>query len=87
MRVDVDRAVDRRERALRAVVAAAHAATCADRGGRLLVGEVEALGVDGAVGMSRFAAQADGERLALVKERALAFILARQNELTPVSVH
>ena len=30
---------------------------------------------------------ADGERLALVKERALAFMLARQNELTPVSVH
>jgi hypothetical protein len=30
---------------------------------------------------------ADGERLALVKERALAFMLARQNELTPFSVH
>ncbi|WEF23556.1 DUF1150 family protein [Paracoccus sp. S3-43] len=30
---------------------------------------------------------ADGERLALVKERSLAFLLARQNELTPVSVH
>ncbi len=30
---------------------------------------------------------ADGERLALVKERGLAFILARQNELSPVSVH
>ncbi|TBN41146.1 DUF1150 family protein [Paracoccus subflavus] len=30
---------------------------------------------------------ADGERLALVKERSLAFMLARQNELTPVSVH
>ena len=29
----------------------------------------------------------DGERLALVKERSLAFMLARQNELTPVSVH
>lgn len=29
----------------------------------------------------------DGERLALVKDRDLAFILARQNELTPVSVH
>lgn len=29
----------------------------------------------------------DGERLALVKERALAFMLARQNELTPLSVH
>lgn len=30
---------------------------------------------------------ADGERLALVKDRAVAFMLARQNELTPVSVH
>ncbi|MCZ0962802.1 DUF1150 family protein [Paracoccus benzoatiresistens] len=30
---------------------------------------------------------ADGERLALVKERSLAFMLARQNELTPVSAH
>ncbi|MDM7459392.1 MAG: DUF1150 family protein [Paracoccus sp. (in: a-proteobacteria)] len=29
----------------------------------------------------------DGERLALVKDRAVAFMLARQNELTPVSVH
>lgn len=30
---------------------------------------------------------AAGERLALVKERALAFALARQNDLAPVSVH
>ncbi len=29
----------------------------------------------------------DGERLALVKDRSLAFLLARQNELLPVSVH
>ena len=29
----------------------------------------------------------DGERLALVKERALAFILARQNDFSPVTVH
>ena len=29
----------------------------------------------------------DGERLALVADRQMAFILARQNELTPVSVH
>ncbi len=29
----------------------------------------------------------EGERLALVKERGLAFILARQNDLTPVTVH
>ncbi|MDP5306103.1 DUF1150 family protein [Paracoccus spongiarum] len=30
---------------------------------------------------------ADGERLALVRDRSLAFVLARQNELMPVSVH
>lgn len=30
---------------------------------------------------------AAGERLALVRDRALAFMLARQNELTPLSVH
>ena len=30
---------------------------------------------------------ADGERLALVKDRNLAFILARQNDLEPVTVH
>lgn len=30
---------------------------------------------------------ADGERLALVKERNLAFILARQNDFAPVTVH
>lgn len=29
----------------------------------------------------------DGERLALVRDRQMAFMLARQNELTPVSVH
>lgn len=29
----------------------------------------------------------DGERLALVRDRDLAFLLARQNELSPVSVH
>ncbi|TNH39470.1 DUF1150 family protein [Paracoccus haeundaensis] len=29
----------------------------------------------------------DGERLALVQDRALAFTLARENELRPVSVH
>ena len=31
--------------------------------------------------------KADGERLALVKNRSLAFILARQNDLAPVTVH
>lgn len=30
---------------------------------------------------------ADGERLALVKDRKLAFVLARQNDLAPVNVH
>ncbi len=30
---------------------------------------------------------ADGEQLALVRDRALAFILARQNDLAPVTVH
>ncbi len=29
----------------------------------------------------------DGERLALVKDRDLAFALARQNDLAPVAVH
>ncbi|MBU2958758.1 DUF1150 family protein [Paracoccus sp. 1_MG-2023] len=29
----------------------------------------------------------DGERLALVTDRKMAFMLARQNELSPVSVH
>lgn len=29
----------------------------------------------------------EGERLALVKERGLAFVLARQNDLSPVTVH
>ena len=30
---------------------------------------------------------AAGDRLALVRDRALAFALARQNDLAPVSVH
>lgn len=30
---------------------------------------------------------ADGERLALVRDRNMAFILARQNDFAPVSVH
>lgn len=29
----------------------------------------------------------EGERLALVKERKLAFVLARQNNFSPVAVH
>ena len=31
--------------------------------------------------------RADGARLALVKDRNLAFVLARQNDLAPVTVH
>ena len=31
--------------------------------------------------------KANGQRLALVKERDLAFVLARQNNLSPVTVH
>jgi len=30
---------------------------------------------------------AEGERLALVRDRELAFVLARQNDLSPVTVH
>ncbi|MGR3500769.1 DUF1150 family protein [Pseudaestuariivita sp.] len=30
---------------------------------------------------------ASGERLALVKDRQLAFVLARQNDMAPVTVH
>ncbi|MCE6951824.1 DUF1150 domain-containing protein [Cereibacter sphaeroides] len=30
---------------------------------------------------------ANGERLALVRDRKLAFVLARQNDLAPVNVH
>ncbi len=31
--------------------------------------------------------RADGERLALVRDRGMAFALARQNDLAPVTVH
>lgn len=30
---------------------------------------------------------AEGERLALVRDRTLAFLLARQHDMTPVTVH
>jgi hypothetical protein len=30
---------------------------------------------------------ADGERLALVADRRMAFLLARQHDMTPVTVH
>lgn len=29
----------------------------------------------------------DGERLALVRDRKMAFLLARQNDMAPVNVH
>lgn len=29
----------------------------------------------------------EGERIALVKDRRMAFVLARQNDMAPVSVH
>ncbi len=29
----------------------------------------------------------DGQQLALVKDRKLAFVVARQNDMSPVSVH
>lgn len=29
----------------------------------------------------------DGERIALVRDRAVAFVLARQHEMVPVNVH
>jgi hypothetical protein len=31
--------------------------------------------------------RADGMRVALVRDRDLAFVLSRQNDLTPVNVH
>jgi len=34
-----------------------------------------------------YAHDASGERLALVKDRKLAFMLARQNDMTPVTAH
>lgn len=30
---------------------------------------------------------AEGERLALVRDRSMAFALAKQNDMTPVTVH
>ncbi|WGW04233.1 DUF1150 family protein [Tropicibacter oceani] len=43
----------------------------------------------GLVGLDEIYAvhNSDGERLALVKDRALAFVLARQNDFAPVTVH
>ena len=42
-----------------------------------------------AMGLDRLYAVHDtnGDRLALVRDRNLAFVLARQNDLTPVTVH
>ena len=54
--IDVDDLVDRWEGALRAVLARARAAAGTDGGGRGEIGEIEPLGVDGAVGVAGFAA-------------------------------
>ena len=42
-----------------------------------------------AVGMEEIYAVHDaaGQRLALVRDRTMAFVLARQNDFAPVSVH
>jgi hypothetical protein len=53
------------------------------------VAELPAEVQEQAMGMDEIYAvhDSDGQRLALVKDRALAFMLARQNDLAPVSVH
>ncbi|CUI63721.1 DUF1150 family protein [Cognatishimia activa] len=43
--------------------------------------------VEGAEHLYAVHAASDGERLAVVKERGLAFALARQNDYAPVTVH
>ena len=55
----------------------------------VLVSELPAEVRDAAGGADEIYAvhNAEGERLALVKDRTLAFALARQNDLTPVTVH
>ncbi len=45
--------------------------------------QAQAHGLDALYAVHR----ADGEQLALVRDRALAFVLARQNDLAPVTVH
>ena len=45
--------------------------------------QVQASGLDALYAVHN----SDGERLALVKDRNLAFILARQHDLAPVTVH
>lgn len=44
---------------------------------------------EGSAGLSQIYAvhAADGERLALVRDRDMAFVLARQNDFAPVTVH
>ena len=41
----------------------------------------------GAAGVVYAVHGADGERLALVRDRSTAFVLARHNDLAPVGVH
>lgn len=43
--------------------------------------------VEGAEQLFAVHAASDGERLALVKDRGLAFALARENDYAPVTVH
>ncbi|SLN14001.1 hypothetical protein ROJ8625_00440 [Roseivivax jejudonensis] len=45
--------------------------------------QIQAEGLDTLYAVHR----ADGERLALVRDRGLAFVLARQNDFAPVTVH
>jgi hypothetical protein len=53
------------------------------------VAELPAEVQEQAMGMDEIYAvhDADGQRLALVKDREMAFVLARQNDFAPVSVH
>ncbi|TYB89133.1 DUF1150 family protein [Oceaniovalibus sp. ACAM 378] len=53
------------------------------------VGDLPADVQDQADGLDEIYAvhNADGDRLALVRDRQLAFIVARQNDMAPVSVH
>lgn len=47
----------------------------------------ELRGAAGGAGTIYAVHNAEGERLALVKDRKLAFLLARQHDLAPVTVH
>ena len=88
MHIDVDVAVDRRERALRAGLARTDPAACADGCGGVEVGEIETVGVDGALGMTRLAAQPDSKNLAwLAKTRRVMLDRARDPHIRPTIRH